>query len=86
MVLQFPNINLNGAEGMDLATQYHEAAQAIEVAVNLMGRIVHGRDYQGLLDGSYTCAREQMMNRIKPMIEAFNDLNQIAQHCAENAR
>ena len=82
--MELPNINLNGADGMDLARQYHEAAKAIEDAVGKMGHLVHGRDYQGAPDGSYSRAREEMLDRIKPMISAYNDLRQISMHCADS--
>lgn len=84
--MELPNINLNGADGMDLARQYHETAKAVEHAVNLMGYLVHGRDYQGSPEGAFERAREEMLDRIKPMISAYNDLNQIAEYCAESAR
>lgn len=80
-----PNINLNGSDGMELARQYYEAAQAVENAANLMGRLVHGRDYQGSPDGAYERAYEQMVERLKPMISAYNDLKAIAEHCVEEA-
>lgn len=82
--MELPTINLNGADGMDLARQYHEATQAISDAVDKMGRLVHGRDYQGAPEGSYSRAREEMLDRIKPMISAYNDLRQISMHCADS--
>ena len=70
---------------MDLARQYHEAAVAVGVAVEKMGRLVHGRDYQGAPVGSYEAVCRQMVGRIKPMISAQNDLRVIAEHCADKA-
>ena len=86
MITQFPVINLNGADAMDLARQYHEAAIALESAVNLMGGIVHGRDYQTAPEGAYVTARAEMVERIKPLIDAYNELKMLAESCAEQAR
>jgi hypothetical protein len=84
--MQLPQINLNGSDGMDLASQYQDAANAIEHAINLMGRIPHGRDYQTLPDGAFTTARREMLERINPMITAREEMLALANHCAESAR
>jgi hypothetical protein len=82
MLTQVPLINLNGSDAMELARQYHEAAIALQNAVNLMGGIVHGRDYPL---GGYQTAQDEMVERIKPVIDAYNDLTQLARACAEQA-
>lgn len=80
--MQLPQINLNGSTGMELASQYQEAADAIAKAVNLMSAIPHGRDYQTLPAGSFEKAREEMIQRVMPLIIARNELFAIAIHCA----
>ena len=81
--LQYPQINLNGADGLDLARQYAEAAQAVENAVEKMGRLVHGRDYQTAGVDAYRNAVEQMRDRIRPMVAIYNDLRDIAENCVD---
>jgi hypothetical protein len=84
--LQFPGINLNGADATDLARQYYEAAKAVEHAADLQARIVHGRDYQTLSPEAYQKALDQMVERQKKLIEVYNDLRMLADYCIGEAR
>ena len=73
----FPQINLNGEDGFALVRRYGEAIKKVDEAVETMVFLPHGRDYQTLPDGAYNLARDQMLQRIKPMIAARNYLEQI---------
>ena len=84
--MQYPNINLNGSDGLDLAVQYHKAAEALVTACSIMGRIAHGRDYQGLPDGAYFTAREEMIERIRRIHDTILELKLLESHCVEQAR
>jgi hypothetical protein len=84
--MQYPNINLNGTNGLSLAVQYHNAKETLNTACSIMGAIPHGRDYQGLPDGSYHTARDEMYDRIKIISRICDELELLELHCVENAR
>jgi len=84
--VQYPQININGATAMDLAQQYDTAARAVEHAAELVGRLVHGRDYQTLSPDLYQNAVRENTERVKTLIAVYNDLMEIAHYCAGEVR
>lgn len=83
--MQTPQINLNGSDGLELAFQYQNAANAVKEAIRVMSPIVHGRDYQTLPDGSYERAREEMIARIGVMLTVKDQLEYLALFCAKGS-
>lgn len=81
--MQYPQINLNGSDAIDLAVQYHDAARSLEVACLKMSSIPHGRDYQTLPAGSYEKAREEMHHRVKAISVIMNELEELASNCVD---
>ena len=84
--LQYPQINLNGTDALDLARQYFDAAKAVERAANLQANILHGRDYQTLPHEAYMRAKNDMLDRQKKLIEVYNDLMRIGENCVSQER
>lgn len=79
--MTYPEINLNGSEGADLAEQYLAAYFAVETAKTAMAGIVHGRDYQTLPASAYTAAVEEMRHRITTLHDIATDMHLLAAHC-----
>jgi hypothetical protein len=79
MTLQFPQININGQDGMTLLRQYDTAMSAVVAAIEALQAIdVHGRDYQTLDSEAYSNAREQHRERLWSLEAINNDLTAIA--------
>jgi hypothetical protein len=79
--MQFPQINLNGADAQSLAEQYHMAALAVEAALRSTYGIVHGRDYQTLPKGHLIRAIREMESRQELLRKVAEDFHLLTEHC-----
>jgi|TARA_R110000803_G_scaffold45109_3_gene95178 hypothetical protein len=79
MTIQFPQININGQDGMTLLRQYDTAISAVVTAIEALQAIdVHQRDYQTLDSDAYYRARKQHRERLWALQAINNGLTAIA--------
>lgn len=81
---QFPQINLNGTDGGDLADEYMRAINAVTDAIQTVQAVtVHGRDYQTLGPEAYPAAHLEHVSRLARLLTVRDELTAIALNIAE---
>ena len=83
--MQFPQLNINGTDGLELLTSYEKAMHAVEDALNVLRKLdVHGRDYQTITDirNAVLTAQREHRERIAKVDGVWRDLIAIGEDIA----
>ena len=79
----FPQVNMNGTDGADLALAYNDAANKMYDAIKAMRAPFHGRDYQTLPVGTFELANKEMMARVAAATAVMDEIHSIVESIAK---
>lgn len=81
--IMIPMVHLNGTSKKELVSQYDNAIQALETALDvLLKSAPNGRDYYPLGPNAYEVAREQHYARITKINSVISELSSIVEQIA----
>jgi hypothetical protein len=81
--IMVPMVHLNGTSKKELVSQYDNAIQALETALDVVLKSApNGRDYYPKGLNAYEVAREQHYERISRINDVINELTSIVEEIA----